>query len=205
MLLTGLVSFDEYGRVGPRQWSRGELEEIVRLAAVSGRRVMVHVNSDAACRDAVEAGVSSLEHGYFIAPDTLKLMAEKGIFWTPTVAAMANQAVDPDGRFTPSQIRVIERNYKRHLEMIAYAHEIGVKLTIGTDSGSYNVPHGPSYLREMELYVEAGIGLLDVMRIAADNGRQLLGLEATAPLLEVEPDCRPADFLRRAKEVLLQK
>jgi len=201
VLLTGLVSFDEYGRVGPRQWSFAELEEIVQLAAAAGRRVMVHVNSDAACRDAVKAGVSSIEHGYFIAPETLKMMADKGIFWTPTVAAMANQASDPAGRFSPAQVEIIERNYQRHLEMIALAHELGVRLTIGTDSGSYNVPHGPSYLREMELFVAAGIAASEVLQIAALNGRQLLGLPVE-PLLEVGDDCQPSKFLELSAKVL---
>ena len=203
VLLTGLVSFDEYGRIGPRQWNFDELKEIVRLAAQAGRRVMVHVNSDAACRDAVRAGAASLEHGYFIAPDTLQLMAEKEVFWTPTVAAMANQVNDPAGRFTPAQVAIIERNYKRHLEMIAYAHEIGVRLTIGTDSGSYNVPHGASFRREMELFVEAGIPVFEVLRIASINGRQLLGL-VSEPLVEVVPGCQPADFLELSRQVLTQ-
>ncbi len=204
VLLTGLVSFDEYGKVGPRQWSREELREIVRLAAAAGRKVMVHVNSDAACRDAVKAGVSSLEHGYFIAPDTLKMMADQGVFWTPTVAAMANQVDDPGGRFTREQIQIIKRNYKRHLEMIAYACELGVKLTIGTDSGSYNVPHGVSYLREMELFVEAGIGTPEVLRIAALNGRELLNLPP-GPLLTVDRGCQPAEFLEISRKSMLQK
>ncbi len=199
VILTGLVSFDEYGRVGPRQWSLEELEEIVRLAKKAGRRVMVHVNSDAACRDAVRAGAASLEHGYFIAPDTLKMMADKGVFWTPTVAAMANQANDPAGRFTPDQVAIIKRNYQRHLEMIALAHEIGVRLTIGTDSGSYNVPHGSSFCREMELFVAAGIPVPEVLRIASINGRQSLEL-ATEPRVEVGFDCQPDEFLEISRK-----
>ena len=183
VLLTGLVSFDVYGKVGPRQWSFEELQEIVRLAADCGKKVMVHVNSDEACREAVLAGAQSLEHGYFISRETLLLMAEKGVFWTPTVAAMANQMDDPAGRFSPAQLQIIERNYKVHLEMIGFAFAHGVQLTIGTDSGSYNVPHGPSYLRELKLFATAGIPSLELLQIAANNGRQLLGISC-GPLLE---------------------
>ncbi len=175
VILTGLVSFDDYGKIGPRQWSLEELSEIVEMAVAVGKKVMVHVNSDKACRDAVAAGVHSIEHGYFIEPETLLEMAAKGICWTPTIAAMANQISDPDKRFSATQLAIIKRNAARQLEMIQFAHENGVKLSIGTDSGSYNVPHGKTFLREMELFVEAGIDKAEVWRIATDNGWHLLG------------------------------
>ncbi len=177
VILTGLVSFDEYGKVGPQQWSLSELTEIVEMAAAVGKKVMVHVNSDKACREAVVAGVHSIEHGYFIGEETLLLMAAQGVYWAPTIAAMANQIADPDKRFSPVQLEIIKRNSQRQLEMIRFAHEAGVKLTIGTDSGSYNVPHGCTFLREMELFVKAGITKSEVWQIATVNGCELLGLE----------------------------
>ncbi len=177
VILTGLVSFDNYGEIGRQQWSLKELTEIVEMAAAVGKKVMVHVNSDKACREAVAAGVHSIEHGYFIEPETLMEMAARGVYWTPTIAAMANQIDDPDRRFSRAQLSIIKRNAARQLEMINFAHEAGVKLTIGTDSGSYNVPHGKTFLREMELFVEAGIDKTEVWQIATRNGRQLLGLD----------------------------
>ncbi len=202
VILTGLVSFDVYGEVGCQQWSFVELSEIVRMAAAVGKKVMVHVNSDKACREAVKAGVHSLEHGYFIAPETLKMMAEKGVYWAPTVAAMANQSRDPDNRFSAAQLAVIERNYKRHMEMIRFAHENGVKLTIGTDSGSYNVPHGSSFLREMEIFAEAGIPVTEVWRIATRNGWELLDLKGDS-LLALDQGLPLDSLLDQAKLMLM--
>jgi len=174
VLLTGLVSFDEYGVVGKTQWSADELEKIVVTARSHGKKVMVHVNSDAACRLAVEAGAHSLEHGYFIGRDTLKMMADRRIYWTPTVAAMANQLQDPDGRFSAVQLQIIEKNYRRQLEMINFAHEVGTPLTIGTDSGSYNVSHGRVFFQELELYRQAGIGREDLLNMATIAGWEML-------------------------------
>ena len=202
VILTGLVSFDVYGEVGRQQWSFTELSEIVRMAAAVGKKVMVHVNSDKACREAVKAGVHSLEHGYFIAPETLEIMAETGIYWAPTVAAMANQSRDPDNRFSAAQLAVIERNYKRHMEMILFAHENGVKLTIGTDSGSYNVPHGNSFLREMEIFAEAGIPVTEVWQIATRNGRELLDLKGESILILMQ-GLPLASLLDQAKPILM--
>ena len=204
VILTGLVSFDVYGEVGRQQWSFTELSEIVRMAADLGKKVMVHVNSDNACREAVKAGVHSLEHGYFIAPETLEMMAENGIYWAPTVAAMANQSRDPDGRFSAAQLAVIERNYKRHMGMIRFAHENGVKLTIGTDSGSYNVPHGNSFLREMEIFAEAGIPFAEVWRIATRNGRELLDLKGES-LLALDQGMPLISLLDQSKLLLSPK
>ncbi len=202
VILTGLVSFDDYGKIGPQQWSFDELIEIVKLATAVGKKVMVHVNSDQACREAVNAGVHSLEHGYFIEPETLKLMAAKGVCWTPTIAAMANQISDPDQRFSAAQLDIIKRNAARQLEMIQFAFEAGVKLSIDTDSGSYNVPHGPTFLREMELFVEAGIEKTEVWQIATRNGRELLGLK-DGPQIKLNRQMPLETLLQESRKILL--
>ena len=202
VILTGLVSFDNYGEIGPQQWSLEELTEIVKMAAAIDKKVMVHVNSDKACREAVAAGVHSIEHGYFIEPETLELMAEKGIFWTPTIAAMANQILDPDKRFSETQLEIIKRNAGRQLEMIKFAYDAGVQLSIGTDSGSYNVPHGRTFLREMELFVEAGIEKTEVWQIATRNGQELLGLQGE-PRLKLNRSLPLLALLEESKKVLV--
>ncbi|HIE07879.1 MAG TPA: hypothetical protein EYP64_07525 [Desulfarculaceae bacterium] len=201
VILTGLVSFDEYGKVGPQQWSLSELTEIVEMAAAVGKKVMVHVNSDKACRKAVVAGVHSIEHGYFIGEETLLLMAAQGVYWAPTIAAMANQIADPDKRFSPVQLEIIKRNSQRQLEMIRFAHEAGVKLTIGTDSGSYNVPHGSTFLREMELFVTAGITKSEVWQIATVNGCELLGIKGR-PVIRLDSREPLAALLEQSRALL---
>ena len=203
VILTGLVSFDNYGEIGPQQWSLEELTEIVKMAAAIDKKVMVHVNSDKACREAVAAGVHSIEHGYFIEPETLALMAAKGIYWTPTIAAMANQILDPDKRFSRAQLAIIKRNAGRQLEMIKFAYDAGVQLSIGTDSGSYNVPHGRTFLREMELFVEAGIEKSEVWRIATRNGWVLLGLPGKLRL-KLDPKMPLDALLEESRRVLLK-
>jgi len=201
VILTGLVSFDVYGEIGPQQWSLSELTEIVGMAAAIGKKVMVHVNSDNACREAVRAGVHSIEHGYFIREETLTMMAARGIYWAPTLAAMANQIADPDQRFSSTQLEIIKRNSKRQLEMIQFAHQAGVKLTIGTDSGSYNVPHGRTFLREMELFTAAGISKSEVWQIATVNGCELLGQEVK-PVITLDRGLPLAALLEQSQAVL---
>ena len=74
-------SFDPLHTV---QYTPEELEAGVKAAAQWGTYVTVHAYTDEAVRQAVEAGVRSIEHGPFLNEDTMKLMAEKGVFLAPT-------------------------------------------------------------------------------------------------------------------------
>ena len=51
------------------------------------KKVAVHCHGDAAAREAINAGVDSIEHGSFLKPDTLQLMKQKGTYLTPTLMA----------------------------------------------------------------------------------------------------------------------
>ncbi|MBN2233449.1 MAG: amidohydrolase family protein [Deltaproteobacteria bacterium] len=175
ILLTGVVSFAEYGRIGPRQWDDDEFRALVAAARRAGRRVVVHANGDEACRLAATAGVDNIEHGYFISRETLAIMAERGVCWTPTITAMANQLADPDGRFSAAERAIIDRNYRRQVEMLAAAWELGTPLAPGTDSGSYNVPHGASFFAELGWYLEAGIPAAELLELTTTRGWERLG------------------------------
>ena len=68
----------------PGALSPAELEAIVSTAKLLGVRVAAHATDDAAVWRAVSAGVNSIEHGYEVADSTLRMMAQKGVFLTPT-------------------------------------------------------------------------------------------------------------------------
>jgi len=97
----------------------------------------------------------------------------------------------PDGRFSPAQRRIIEKNYRRQLEMINFAYEVGTPLTIGTDSGSYNVFHGRVFYQELELYRQAGVALKDLLTMATAAGWEMLGVRADRRIT-VDMECFPA-------------
>ncbi len=147
VLVSGIVSFKEYGKVGGVQFTLGELREIVEIAADHGLRVMAHANSDEAIRLAIKAGVHSIEHGYFLGEDSLRMMAEMGVFWVPTVIPVAVHARGGKGK-TSVDATVIRRTYQRQLRMIRLAQDLGVILGVGTDVGAVGIPHGVSYKQE---------------------------------------------------------
>lgn len=164
---SGIVSLEGEASVTAGGFSHEELRTIVAEARERNLEVACHANSDKAIRDAVTAGVSSIEHGFFISTDALHLMAESGVSWTPTVFALLSQATN----LTASGRGRIEEVIEEHLLSISYASSIGVKLRIGTDSGSKGVIHGESFIEELRLFRKAGLSIGQILNAACmDEG-----------------------------------
>ncbi|HAP93029.1 MAG TPA: hypothetical protein DCM26_00180 [Desulfotomaculum sp.] len=184
VLVSGIVSFKEYGRVGPIHFSQEELKTIVEEAHSLGLTVMAHANSDQAVTMAASAGVDSLEHGYFISRDSLKMLAELNIPWVPTLIPVAAWSLKPGVRnINPEHRKIAERTYRQHQAMIAEASAMGITLGVGTDSGALGVQHGDGYLKELELYREAGLSTAEILQAATANGARIVGLEQGAGLV----------------------
>jgi imidazolonepropionase-like amidohydrolase len=184
VLVSGIVSFKEYGRVGPIHFSQEELKTIVEEAHSLGLTVMAHANSDQAVTMAASAGVDSLEHGYFISRDSLKMLAELNIPWVPTLIPVAAWSLKPGVRnINPEHRKIAERTYRQHQAMIAEASAMGITLGVGTDSGALGVQHGNGYLKELELYREAGLSPAEILQAATANGARIVGLEQGAGLV----------------------
>ncbi len=166
VILSGLVSLQEFGKVGPLQFNLTELQSIVRFANTLDLPVMVHASSDAAVRLAVQAGVHSVEHGYFVEEETLKLMAEKGVAWVPTLAPLATL-----------NIPVADRIVEGHLNMLERARTLRVTVCLGTDSGAPGVSWSGGYWLELALLARAGFTPPELLTLAAVSGAFLLGLE----------------------------
>lgn len=178
VLVSGMVSFKNYRQVGPLQFEEEELREMVLEAHRLGIRVMAHASSDDAVRTAVRAGVDSLEHGYFVSEDTLKVMASAGIPWIPTLAPVAGQLRAPlKDRYSPGEREVIQRTYLRQQRMVKKASDLGVKIGVGTDAGATGVPHGDGFPDEILLLKEAGLTGEEILRAATSSGSAILGLE----------------------------
>jgi imidazolonepropionase-like amidohydrolase len=92
------------------------------------------------------------------------------------VVPVANQTRGDLGEKCSSDSRqVIERTYRRQLEMINTAYRLGVQLGVGTDAGATGVLHGEGFYQEMALYQEAGLPLEAILQAATVNGAAILG------------------------------
>lgn len=158
-------------------YSRDQLATTVAAARRGGATVLCHSYSEKGIHDAVLAGVNSIEHGVYLGERTMWEMRRRGTYFTPTLAAMASLAADPDPilaergrRFLPIAKRAVLR-----------AHELGVPIASGTDSSGGAVdPIG----REVELMREAGLPALEAIRTATTGAARLVGLGRSAGRLE---------------------
>jgi imidazolonepropionase-like amidohydrolase len=171
---SGLNSLSLFGKQTLPQFTFRELKDAVDLVKIYGKKVMVHANGVKPVEIAVAAGCHSIEHGFFMGEDNLKKIAEKGLIWVPTAVTMKAYA----GLMKGSNPGLVSRkNLDHQLEQIAMARELGVKVAIGTDSGSPGVDHGKAVSDEMGLFMEAGFSVEETVRSATSIGADLIGLK----------------------------
>ncbi len=174
VMASGIVSLKDPGRVTAGGFNREELLFIVQEAATCGLGVMAHANGERAIINAAEAGVRSIEHGFFMSGRALEAMEKKAIFWVPTVGALKRAA--GSGTVSKETRDFVDRLIRSHLEMILSAHGIGVPLAIGTDCVLPDSRYAEAYEAELAYFEQAGIPHCEVMKIASDYGADLLGL-----------------------------
>ncbi|MCF8012042.1 MAG: amidohydrolase family protein [Clostridiales bacterium] len=189
ILASGLVNFKHYGKVGPVQFSEESLKQITREAKQRGLKVMAHVNSKYAVEICARAGINSVEHGYFIDKETLKLMSENGVHWVPTLSPFINRLKSHHFYNLSEQEKYnIDKAANQQIESVGLAKEMGVPLAVGTDAGAPGVMHGQSFHDELEYFSQAGLSSTDILKCASIEGSKLLNLN---PGLEVG---KPARF-----------
>jgi len=177
VVVSGLVSFKEYGNVGPLQFSVSELKQVTNMAHCLDMKVMAHASSAAAVETAVLAGVDSIEHGYFLETEQLELMAGKGTAWVPTLAPLGNLVTGNHIPYEGADMDVIRKSFEDQLIKLYEAHKLGVRIGIGTDAGANHVPHGSSYHDELRYYSDAGLSNAAILGMATSISAGIIGRE----------------------------
>jgi imidazolonepropionase-like amidohydrolase len=174
VMASGMVSLKEPGRVTAGGFKRDELQFIVQEAAACGLGVMAHANGEQVVIDAAEAGVRSIEHGFFMSRRALEVMAKRSTFWVPTVGALRRAA--RSSALSKETEDFVAGLISSHLEMILHAHGVGVPLAVGTDCVLPDPHYAEVYEAELAYYEQAGIPHDVVIKIAVEGGARLLGL-----------------------------
>jgi imidazolonepropionase-like amidohydrolase len=138
--------------------------------------------------------------------ETLAVMRDKRIAWTPTFCPVHFQWAHPEAAGWSSNTQGnLRRILDGHAEHLGLAAEMGVPLLIGTDAGSMGVEHGHALFDEIDRYLEAGLDMTTVLAAATATARRHFGmehprLEAGAPfdavLLAASPFAQPAALRR---------
>lgn len=161
VMFSGIMDFDRRGQMTEPPLSREEIREMIHIAHEEGFSVMAHVNGADAVKNAVEAGVDSVEHGNFMDEEALRALAESHAVWVPTYVTITNLL--GSGRFDDGMLAWLKREAG---ERIRRGFELGASIALGSDAGAYRVFHGQGLLDE---YREIRELLLPVENSGGDN------------------------------------
>lgn len=169
IILTGIVNFNKFGDVGEVAFKYEELEYMVKSAKELGVPTMVHANGCEGVSDAIKAGVHTIEHGFLISDKELYDMAEKGVIWIPTLSPLKNIIDAKDPNFE-KQLGIIRRVYDMQTRNIMKAHQMGVKIALGSDAGAYRVGHVTGLFDEIKHFTNIGFDEDTVLKMCSENG-----------------------------------
>jgi len=148
-----------------------ELRAIVDETHRQKHKVASHAMALNGVHNSVEAGVDSIEHGNYIAEADLKTMAQKGIFYVPTIYVGEYVA---QGR-AAAGAKVWLDMIKIHGDTIHRAINAGVKIAFGTDVGGFDWGINPAV--EFPYMTKYGMTPAQAIRAATTNAAELLGMQ----------------------------
>jgi imidazolonepropionase-like amidohydrolase len=162
------------------QLTPAEMAALVDESHRLRKKVAVHCHGDQAAREAIEAGVDSIEHGSFMKPETLTRMKNKGTFLTPTLMA-TEWIMSKIDNYPPALQAKAKAAGAARSDMFRNAVKMGVKISFGTDAAVF--PHGQN-AKEFKLMVDLGMTPIDALKSATANDAELLGLVQKVGTLE---------------------
>jgi imidazolonepropionase-like amidohydrolase len=153
-----------------------ELDVLVEEATAAGMFVMAHAQAADGIKNAVRAGIRSIEHGIYLDDEAIELMLRNGTWLVPTLVAPQGvlDAVDAGAQLPPAVIDKARLVLHVHRAAFRKAVDAGVRIAMGTDSGV--TPHGRN-LRELELMAAGGMAPGAVLEATTRSAAQLLGVD----------------------------
>jgi imidazolonepropionase-like amidohydrolase len=177
------------------QLTLAEMSALVDEAHRLRKRVAVHCHGNQAAKEAIEAGVDSIEHGCFLQEDALEMMKSHGTFLVPTLftAEYVNRAdaqLPPEVEVKAQAARAASSNSFRN------ALRIGVKVGYGTDAAVF--PHGMN-AKDFAMMVRYGMNPIEALKSATSTNAELLGLANQLGSIE---EGKLADIVAMQSDVL---
>jgi imidazolonepropionase-like amidohydrolase len=160
-----------------------EIEAIVAEARAAGLSVMSHAQSTVGIKNAVRAGVRSIEHGIYLDDAAIQLMLDNGAYLVPTLVAPLGVIKAAEAGAGIPEVAVIKARevVEAHRDSVRRAAEAGVKIAMGTDAGV--VPHGTN-LDELQLMADVGMSPEDVLVATTRTAAELMGMSGELGTIE---------------------
>ncbi|GAA1539462.1 MULTISPECIES: metal-dependent hydrolase family protein [Brevibacterium] len=156
------------------QFTEAEIAVIVAEAASQGAHVMSHAQGAPGIKNAVRAGVRSIEHGIYLDDEAIDLMLANGTFLVPTLQApqAVIKSAEAGSALPQSVVDKAHAVIEAHYASIARAHEAGIRIAMGTDAGVG--PHGEN-LEEISLLAGVGLSTAEALAAGTSVAAELLG------------------------------
>jgi len=185
--ISGGIS-DEQGAIAEPWMSPEEIRSTVEEATRVGAKVAAHSGSPRATISAINAGVTSIEHGYFIDRPTLLEIKRQGAWFVPTIV-VSQPATQPFFEKIGSPDWYLKRRNsvgKSHWLALRTAITVGVNIALGSDQMPAEPNDGTTATaREAQYYVDAGMTPRQALRAATIEPARMLGAESDIGSLEV--------------------
>jgi imidazolonepropionase-like amidohydrolase len=165
-------------RVDPRspQFTEEELRAGVEEAHKAFLRVAAHAQALEGVKNAVRAGVDSIEHGIYLDDEVVEEMKRRGTFLVPTLVAPHHISRHGLAAGIPAyMVEKSDRVREAHRESFRRAVRAGVRVAMGTDAGTPFNRHGAN-AEEIALMVEAGMPTAAALLAATRHAAELLDL-----------------------------
>lgn len=165
------------------QFSEEELRVIVQEGQFrKGVKVMAHAQGAEGIKNAIRAGVHSIEHGIFLDDEAIELMLHHGTYLVPTLLAPVAVLEDADKVGMPSTaVAKSKEVIEQHKASFTKAYQAGVKIAMGTDAGVFK--HGTN-LRELGLMADNGMTPMDTIVASTKTAAECLGWDDQVGTLE---------------------
>jgi imidazolonepropionase-like amidohydrolase len=154
-----------------------ELRSAVEEAAQAGRKVAAHAHGSSGMKNAIRAGVHSIEHATLMDEEAAGLMLSHGVYMVPTLSALATTAACRRGCGIPdSALEKAKAMTQRHRTSFRQAHRRGLLIAMGTDAGTpFNV-HGDN-AQELERMVALGMSPMEAILASTSAAARLIGID----------------------------
>ena len=170
------------------QFSVDEIRALVKVARNARVRTAAHAQGLQGIKNALIAGIDSIEHGFYLDDECIEMMLDQGTYLVPTFAAF--EAIIAHGRKAETGakeqfVRKAEKAQEAHVESFKKAFNAGVTCGLGTDYPCDPFAPMGANAAELEIYVnKVGLSPMDTIVCATRNNAQVLGLEKELGTLE---------------------
>lgn len=164
---------------GSPQLNEDELRAAIEEGHKVGAKACTHSQGMTGIKNALRAGVDSIEHGFYMDDWCFDWMKEHDVYYVPTLSAMYWIKVNGVAAGIPEYaVRKVNATFEDHLTTFRNACRAGVPIVLGTDAGTpFNRHDKTAY--EMILMTEAGMDVWDALRAGTITAARMCGVEKT--------------------------